>query len=156
MYPVANLVPHRPPMLLLDELLSHDSHSATCVVTLRENAPFMCRGRVPAIVAMEYLAQCVAAFATLHPDPGAEAEPTTQEALASLGSPRIGYLVGIRGLNLAIDHFDLGDRLLVTVKHVWGSGQGAQFTGAVNRDGEAVVTGSLTVFVPPEGAGALL
>lgn len=131
-------------MLLIDELVSHDAHGATCKVTLKENAAFARDGRVPAIVGLEYLAQCVAAFATLHPEPGRDAAPNVAPS-----KPRIGYLVGVRGLDLAVESFDVGDELLVTVNHVWGSGEGAQFTGAIEREGQTVVKGTLTVYVPP-------
>lgn len=138
-------------MLLLDGLCHHDSQGAICTVKIQAHSPFVKDGRVPAVVAIEYLAQCVAAFATLHPQ-GAGVEPP---APAKPAKPRIGYLVGVRRLDLAVAHFSVGDELRVSVKHVWGAGQGAQFTGTVQLKEQTVATGSLTVVVPPEQEGAL-
>jgi predicted hotdog family 3-hydroxylacyl-ACP dehydratase len=134
-------------MRLLETLRHYDEKSATCVVTLNESSPFMRQGRVNALVSMEYLAQCVAAYATIHP---AEAEDgITKDQASKLAKPRIGYLVGVRRLELKVEHFFPGDALTVTVTHIWGGPQGAQFQGNVERDGELVAAATLTVFVPP-------
>lgn len=143
---IENLVPHKPPMRLLDGFASSDEKTTTCVVKLTHASPFLRQGRVPAVVAMEYMAQCVAAYATLHTN--------TNEGEA-LPAPKLGYLVGVRRLDLFVDGFVPGDELIVKVTHVWGAEQGAQFQGSVTRDGEVVASANLTVFVPPDQQGAL-
>ncbi len=140
-------------MLLLDGLCSHNSQGATCTVKIQPHSPFVKNGRVPAVVAIEYLAQCVAAFATLHPQ--GPAEEVNLPEPSKPAKPRIGYLVGVRRMDLAVTHFSVGDELLVSVKHIWGAGQGAQFMGTVQIQDQTVATGSLTVVVPPEPEGVL-
>lgn len=131
-------------MRLLDGLASYDEKTATCVVKLTHASPFMRQGRVPAVVAMEYMAQSVAAYATLHADKNVEANPE------SLRKPKLGYLVGVRRLDLFVNDFVPGDELIVQVTHVWGAEAGAQFQGIVTRGGVTVAAANLTVFVPPD------
>jgi predicted hotdog family 3-hydroxylacyl-ACP dehydratase len=83
--PIQDLLPHRPPMLLLDAVVGFDEESAQCSVTIHESSTFFDDGGVPAWVALEYCAQCVAAFAGL-------------KAHHSGGEPRIGLLVAAREL----------------------------------------------------------
>lgn len=132
-------------MRLLDELCHYDTETATCRVSLTEDSSFMRDRRVAAVVAIEYLAQCVAAYATLYPS-----GPVASAVQAS--KPRIGYLVGVRRLDLMAEYFVPGDELMVTVKHVWGGAEGAQFEGLVKRAGAVVASATLTVF---HGAGGV-
>lgn len=126
-------------MRLLDELCHYDTETATCRVSLTEDSSFMRDRRVAAVVAIEYLAQCVAAYATLHPSGSV---PSAGRA----SKPRIGYLVGVRRLDLMAEYFVPGDELMVTVKHIWGGAEGAQFEGLVERAGAVVASATLTVF----------
>ena len=81
--PIEALVPHKPPMLLLDRVLSYSTDYVSCEVEIRVDSPFVRDGVVPAIVGLEYMAQCVAAFAGLSARHKGEA-------------PRIGFLLGSR------------------------------------------------------------
>src|SRR2546428_8966610 len=105
--PVTALLPHAPPMVLLDEVLEHEGDCMACSVTVREGAPFVRDGRVATVVALEYMAQCIAAFAGL-------------DALASGDGPRIGFLIGCRELQLLRDAIPVGTTLAIEVKRVWG------------------------------------
>lgn len=143
------LIPHQPPMRLLDELCSYDDKSTSSRVRLTEASPFMREGRVAAVVALEYMAQCVAAHATLHPNAAENASTDLLEGSIELPRPRIGYLVGVRRLDLMVEHFEIGDELLVTVSHVWGGSEGAQFLGQVERNNVVAASATMTVFIPP-------
>ena len=63
--PIVELVPHRPPMLLLDRVLAYDGECVTCETVLRPDSPFADQGHVPAVVGIEYMAQTIAAGAGL-------------------------------------------------------------------------------------------
>jgi predicted hotdog family 3-hydroxylacyl-ACP dehydratase len=131
------LVPHRPPMLLLDEVLAFDGATATCAVTVRADSMFAENGRVPSWVALEYCAQCVAAFAGLRA--GKEG-----------GRPRLGLLVAARDLTLETDFFAAGDRLLVDARLVFGELRVGRFECEVRRDGAVVAKASLSVYQPED------
>ena len=123
--PLAALVPHRPPMLLLDALVAHDAVSATCAVTVREGAMFVREGRVGATVFVEYMAQCAAAFTGLR--------------ASSRGEPvRVGYLLGAREVTLHVDGAAVGDALTVRAELTFDDGAMAAFAGEV-RDAEGAL-----------------
>ena len=63
--PIVELVPHRPPMLLLDRVLSYDGECVVCETVLEHDSPFVEQGHVPALVGIEYMAQTIAAGAGL-------------------------------------------------------------------------------------------
>src|SRR5579871_4801612 len=59
---IEQVVPHRPPMLLLDEVVAWDDAHTECRVFLRDDSPFVASGRVASTLAIEYMAQCIAVF----------------------------------------------------------------------------------------------
>src|SRR2546423_1284379 len=63
--PAADVLPHRPPMILIDELLEAGENALTARVLLRADSPFVQDGRVSSVIAIEYMAQTIAAMAGL-------------------------------------------------------------------------------------------
>jgi predicted hotdog family 3-hydroxylacyl-ACP dehydratase len=141
--PVAELVPHRPPMILIDEILDIGEKSLSARVALTERSPFVEEGKLPALVTLEYMAQSVAAFA------GA--------ARLAAGKPvRLGMLIGCREMELEVDALSVGDVLEITVEQVWTDEQLGSFDCLVTRRGEKISRASLSVYqgdLSPEGAG---
>jgi predicted hotdog family 3-hydroxylacyl-ACP dehydratase len=134
--PIAELVPHTGRMRLIDELLAFDGSRAACRVTLRPDSPFVEAGEIEGLVAIEYMAQAVAAFA------GMKAR--------SAGEPvRIGFLLGTRELVLHADRFAAGDELRLEVAHVWGEDQLGVFECTVSRGGVLVASATLNVYQGP-------
>jgi predicted hotdog family 3-hydroxylacyl-ACP dehydratase len=131
--PVAELLPHSPPMILVDELVLVEGPRTVCRVTLRPDSPFAEGGRVPAAAAIEYMAQTVGVYAGLRAR--GHGEP-----------PRIGYLLGTRDMTLELDSFAVGDELLVEAVHVWGDEALGSFDCAVRRGGETVAVATLNVY----------
>jgi predicted hotdog family 3-hydroxylacyl-ACP dehydratase len=131
--PVEELVPHRPPMLLIDEVVAWDDAGAECRVVLRDDSPFVEAGRVSPMLAIEYMAQCVAVYAGLR---GRER-----------GQPvRVGYLVGAREVVLGQEPFRVGDVLRVRARHAWGDEILGSFQCSVERGDEVVAQGTLNVY----------
>ena len=130
--PVAELLPHSPPMILLDEVVEADGRRAVCRVRVRGDSPFAEGGKVPAVVAIEYMAQAVSAYAGL-------------QARARGAPPRIGYLLGTRELTLEVDAFDVGDELVVEAVYVWGDETLGAFDCTVRRAGQTVAAATLNV-----------
>ena len=142
---IHEVVPHRPPMLLLDRVCSHDDDVTVCTVTIRDDSPFITTGadgrrEVPAVVGVEYMAQTVAAYAGL-------------AARGENRAPRIGFLLGCRELTLAVEGFGVGDVLLVEARHVFGESDLGSFACKVTREGRTLAAGTLTVYqgALPEG-----
>jgi predicted hotdog family 3-hydroxylacyl-ACP dehydratase len=120
-------------MILLDEMVDFAPGRARCAVRLRPDSPFLENGRVRAVVAVEYMAQAVAAYAGMcsHQD----GKP-----------PSIGFLLGTRELTLAVDFFQAGDALAVDVEHVFGDDQLGSFRCSVRRGDEIVSEAVLNVY----------
>jgi predicted hotdog family 3-hydroxylacyl-ACP dehydratase len=131
--PLRELVPHRPPMLLLDEVVAWNGGRAECLVVLRDDSPFVEAGRVSAMLAVEYMAQCVAACAGLQGHSRGEAV-------------RVGYLVGAREITLPSEPFRVGDVLRIFAQHVWGDDALGNFRCSVERGGEVVAQATLNVY----------
>jgi predicted hotdog family 3-hydroxylacyl-ACP dehydratase len=124
-------------MLLLDEVVAFDGETATCGVVIRSDALFVEDGRIPAWVALEYCAQCVAAFAGLREH-------------GSGGKPRPGLLVAARDLTLDLDSFAVGDALLVDARLTFGELRVGRFECQVRRAGAVVAKASLSVYQPED------
>ncbi len=138
--PIAELVPHRPPMLLLDHLLEYTPGRSRCAVRLRPDSPFMEGGRVRALVALEYMGQAAAACAGMEARGG--------------GLAAGGLLLGTRELTLAIEHLRAGDELVVRAERLSGDDRVSRFRCQVHRGEELVAEAVLNVFHPSQ-AGAV-
>jgi predicted hotdog family 3-hydroxylacyl-ACP dehydratase len=141
---IEDLISHRPPMRLLDELVSHSHEVTTCRVRITAESTFVRHGQVPCLVAVEYIAQCIAVHSTL-------------ESIRAAGAPvppRIGYLIGVRQLELRRSHFSVGDELMVMARHVWGNDRAAVFHGEVACGDSIAAEGDLTVALPANEGGA--
>jgi predicted hotdog family 3-hydroxylacyl-ACP dehydratase len=139
--PIVEIVPHRAPMLLIDEACSYDETGVECVVVLRDDSPFVERGRARATLALEYMAQSISAWFGLRSrDRGEPVRP--------------GYLIGSREVTFAVDHFRVGDELRVRASLVWGDATLGSFDCSVLRAGEVVASGNLSVYSGPDAARA--
>ena len=130
---IEDVVPHRPPMRLIDEVVDWDDKCAECLVVLRDDSPFVEAGRASPTLAVEYMALCVAAFAGLR-------------ARARDQAVRVGYLVGAREVVLGREPFRVGDVLRVRARHAWGDEILGSFQCSVERGDEVVAHGTLSVY----------
>lgn len=136
--PIDELVPHARPMILVDRLVRWAPGHAECEVVLGPDSPFVQDGRVRALVAIEYMAQSVAAYAGMKERQRGE-------------KPSIGLLLGTRELRLEVDHFAVGERLTVNVEHVFGDERLGSFRCRVQRGSETVAEAMLSVYQAGEG-----
>jgi predicted hotdog family 3-hydroxylacyl-ACP dehydratase len=134
--PIDQLVPHKAPMLLLDRVVAYSGDLVTCEVEIRPDSMFMSEGGVPAVVGVEYMAQCVAAYAGL-------------TAHAKGEGARIGFLLGSRDVRIDADVFAVGDRLAIDARRTWGENDLGSFACEVRRGDQVLVRGSLTVYQGP-------
>ncbi len=136
---VADIVPQGGRMMLLSSILEHSEDHTVCAVEVSADTPFVeAGGAVPAVMGVEYLAQCVAAHAGL-------------QAWARGEPPRVGFLIGARRLDLcAPTGFRVGQRLIARVTRTWGEEEFAMFAcRLVDAASDAVVVeGNLNVFLP--------
>lgn len=139
---IAALVPHRPPMLLVDALVAHEHRRIVCRSTIREGHPFLQGGEVSMLVAVELFAQSAAALVGLLAPPGGPSMTT-------------GALLGSREVRFFADALTLGDEVEIRCEEVMTLGPTAQIECALYRDGAKIAEGSVNVMAgEPQGAAA--
>jgi predicted hotdog family 3-hydroxylacyl-ACP dehydratase len=140
---LSELLPHRPPMILIDEIVSYDDASVVAAVTVREASLFGEAAGVPAYVGLEYMAQtCGAHVGALARDRG---EP-----------PRVGFLLGTRQYHAHVAWFRLGERLIVSAKVIYHDDQMGAFDCRIDVEGQLVAAAQLNVYQPDAAALAAL
>ncbi len=134
--PVAQLLPHAGAWVLLSSVLEHELDATTCLITVGEAFPFRLeQGRVPALVGLEYMAQCIAVHGALRARGGEEPAP-------------VGLLLGARDVEMRTDGFRPGQRLEVTVRRIWGERSLFIFDCSLRdgASGQLLMDGNLKVF----------
>lgn len=144
-YVIEDVVPHDHPMILIDELVSYDDEKACCQVTINEKSNFFNTQKrsVPSYVAIEYMAQSIAAFANANEkDQGREVS--------------IGFLVSSRKFTMAVSEFSEGMQLQVFVTQLYAESGGlSAFDCYVEFEGNQVAAAKINTF-NPEDADAFL
>ena len=137
-YPIETVVPHEHPMILVDELVAYNDSSAQCRVNITRSSNFYSETKqsVPSYVAIEYMAQSIAAFANANEkDQG--------------GEVAIGFLVSSRKLKVFISNFTLGMQLDVFVEQLYVEESGlSAFDCFIEHKGERVTEAKINIFQP--------
>lgn len=135
-YPVSRLLPHAPPMILLDAVAGWRPGTLDAHVTIGPRSRFFQPGRgMPAHVAIEYMAQACGAYAGL-------------EAIEAGEPVRMGFLLGTRNFESRVTWFDVGTTLTITVVEVLRQTPMAIFDCSVRLEADTVATARLTVYQP--------
>lgn len=113
-YPIEDLIAHRPPMILIDRVVSYDEETAEVRVMIREDSPFIRDEGMPSYVTIEYMGQAIAAYSGL-------------QALEKGEKVRIGFLLGTRILKLHTPCLSVGTELVVNVRALYNDGEMAAF-----------------------------
>lgn len=137
----ADFLPHRPPMILLSELISVDVPGvASAVADTSPGCIFYdpeLKG-VPACAAVEYMAQTMALAV------GAEHRRRGRP-------PRVGFVLGTRRLEVKVATFESGKRYVTNAKCVYGDDEFASFDCSItDPDGATVAAALFTAYQPPE------
>ncbi len=131
--PIADLVPHAGPMVLLDEVLAWDEPRIVCGARIRPGMIFAEGDFAPGTVVLEYMAQTAAAYAGL-------------QARITGDVVRNGYLLGTRELILHVDQLAVGDDLTIEAERLWGDELLGSFRCTVTRDAKTVASAVLSVY----------
>jgi predicted hotdog family 3-hydroxylacyl-ACP dehydratase len=138
--PILELLPHAPPMALLDRSISVNTDSYEAETKIRADSLFCDGEKVAAWVGIEYMAQAIAAFA------GAE-------ALDKGEAVKVGFLLGSREYVPKVAHFMVGWTLRIHVKKVVHDPGGLSVLQCrLSRLGESepLVEANLTVYEVPD------
>lgn len=137
---ITDLLPHDPPMVLLDRVDTWDATGLTAAVTVTPATRFVDPNQgVPAHVGLEWMAQACAAFAGV--------------TARSDGQPiRLGFLLGTRDFAAGRSWFQLGETLVVSVRQVLHEGGMAVFDCRIDAGETKCASARLTVFQPDDAA----
>jgi predicted hotdog family 3-hydroxylacyl-ACP dehydratase len=144
---VADYIPHRPPMLLIDDIVDATTDSVVCRATIHPGCVFARDGIVHPSAMIELVAQACAIWAGV--TDARDGHP-----------PRVGMIAGCREISFTADSFAVGDELTIAATRIFGEDQVAVFTGTVTRGGVVCVTMQLSVVdaaqtpFSPRGEGA--
>ncbi len=131
--PVASYVPHRPPMLLIEDILEVIvDQRIVCRAVIRPACVFARDGIVHPSAMIEFIAQACAVLAGVTATTGAR-------------PVQVGLLLGCREVTFAVDRFVVGDVLTITATKTFGGQQMATFSGSVTRGDAVCVTAELSV-----------
>lgn len=136
--PLATVVPHAAPMLLLDRVLAHAETETRCALRLAASELFAdSEGRIPAYLSLEWMAQCIAVHGGLR-----------SHALGA--PPRPGLFLGTRRARLPGRSFAPEGELHVSARWQHGTGMGAHAFACTLRapgDPEILAEGLLNVLI---------
>ncbi len=133
LFSLAELLPHRSPMVLLDEVVEVDLESKSITTA------FIAKPRwVGNWAAIEYMAQTAAAIAGYF------------DKLDCADSPaRPGFLLGTRRLELMIEKFEVGTRYLVKARNEFADNEAASFACEIaDASGKVVAKTILNAYRP--------
>lgn len=134
-YPIAEIVPHAAPMILLDEVMDYDETTLRAAVTIRETSLFFDGSGVPGYIGIEYMAQaCGAHVGVLARDLGVQV--------------RIGFLLGTRQYKIHAPQFGRGERLIVSVALIYRDDEMGSFDCRIDIGDRCVGEARLNVYQP--------
>jgi predicted hotdog family 3-hydroxylacyl-ACP dehydratase len=135
-YSVAELIPHSPPMVLLDRIVHYDSMTLIAEIAIKANCRFYdpaVQG-VPSWVGIEYMAQAISALAGLR----------AREKNTGI---KIGFLLGTRRMLLQQKVLLADNCYQVHVKQLFWDVSGlANFECEIRHGQDCCVTAKVNVF----------
>ncbi len=144
---IASLLPHRPPMVLIDGVEAFDPAAKRVVVSVKidDSNPFFSDGGVPSWVAIEYMAQAAATLAGLR-----------DRLLAPDCAPRAGMLLGTRRMDVELSRFVAGETYRASSECVFEDSDAASFQCEIRDAADRVVaSATLNAYRPPDMAAFL-
>ena len=107
---LAKILPHKESMILIDDVLDYsiEDRWLKSYVTITEDSLFYDKdlGGIDSVIGIEYMAQTIGCFAFYS---------------KGLDEPKIGFLLGTRLYNSAIEKFELGRTYTILIKEVFSS-----------------------------------
>lgn len=139
-WPIAELVPHRDGMLLLDALVAGNADHVRCRYRVPSGGPLHdASGTLPAWAGVELMAQAAAAWA------GCQARRASEPV-------RRGFLLGTRHYACNVAGFAPGTLLAVEARHTFGDAHGmGMFACRISAPG-VLAEARLAVFSPSDDA----
>ena len=128
------LLPHRPPMLMLTATLAQDSDSVHCTSVIAAHNPLLRDGLFPATGGVELLAQ---------------AAGTLLGSRAPGNATRPGAIVQVKSFRVEQLDIPVGTELHIHARYQAGTAEAALFEGEVRFNEQCFFTGTLMIALLP-------
>jgi 3-hydroxyacyl-[acyl-carrier-protein] dehydratase len=136
--PVGSLVPHGHPARLIRDVLDVSYEAFSGVAEIPAESPFVQDGRAPAFLGLEAAAQGAAVLEAL--------------SRRDTKGPRIGYLVALRNARCRVPWLPAGSPFRIALRLTGSAAALSIYDAAVEDEhGDALVAGTISTYVPPEG-----
>lgn len=143
---IAAHIPHQGNMCLLDKVETWDQEKIVCRASSHHavDNPLRAHGQLGIACGIEYAAQAMAVH-------GALLAPVESER------PRVGYLVSVRGVTMAVTRLDnIQADLLITASCIMASDSNMLYQFDVSADGKTLLEGRAAVVLNAEALAASL
>ena len=135
-YDLEKILPHNHPMILIDDIIEYnqEEQSLTSKVTIHEKKLFFDKSinGVPSCTGIEFMAQTIGCYAFFRNNE----EP-----------PKIGFLLGARLMNCAIDKFENGKTYTIKAKEVFTNAEIVAFDCIIYDDkGEELASSTVNTY----------
>jgi predicted hotdog family 3-hydroxylacyl-ACP dehydratase len=131
--PIAQLMPHREPMVLLDRLVGWSPGHVECATQVRRGARFVEDGLLLAPFMIEHMAQAVAVC-------------LGYEAYRGGRGVRVGMIVSCREFRAHRESASVGDELMIRANRARGNETLSHFRCEVRHQDEVFANATLTLF----------
>lgn len=134
---ITSVLPHKAPMILIDNILAVAEESIQCQLTVTTNHTFFDPqiSGIPAWVGIELMAQSVAAWSGYH-------------ALQKNSKPPMGFLLGSRRYKSNCSYFTDNIQLHIFATRLMENNGMAVFDCRIESNGNILATGQLNAYVP--------
>lgn len=136
-----DLLPHRPPMRLVEQVEAEIADGVVCAVSVPARCALAVDGFAPAHVTLEMAAQAAGVF-----------ESCRRLRAGDRSRAGVGYLVGARQVRFARARVPATERLSASVRLSWVSPPLSTYAFEVSHRGEMVAAGTLSAWLMPTHA----
>ena len=138
---IQHYIPHRPPMVWIDEVLNYSADGGECLIRLKPNSLYLSERGLRATSCLEFIAQaygfCWIAYVTRVKDPGAS--PMSRAFLAA-------FKDAVFAAPDRLARVKAGDTLTVKITKRRPMGPIAAFKGQVLHEGDELLRAQMRTF----------
>lgn len=135
-YDLSKILPHNPPMILIDDILNYDltQKTLTAIVKITEDKLFFDKSKngISSLVGIEFMAQTIGCYAYFR---------------NNCKPPKLGFLLGSRLFNNALDVFKNGENYKIKVNEIFTDNQIVVFDCIMyDMHGEEIASTTINVY----------
>ena len=144
---IQGLIPHQPPMLVVDELISFSENEARTTTVFTPDSMFLNQdGLLDETVFFEMMAQTFAVLAVVRQASQLQLDENLG-AVAPSKQPDFGYLVRVKRL-VIYGRAEVGSQIETRIRSTSTVGAFSVLEGGVSQKGCLLASGQVTVFIP--------